>query len=88
MRITLIVAIIAGLAVAGLNFVLVKEKVVNLAADRDKEKGLKETALTDLAKTRKDYERSESLYKTGDIADTELEAYRLAFHTSADCRPR
>lgn len=58
MRISLIVAILAGLAVGGLNFVLVKEKVVNLASDRDKEKGLKETALTDLSKTRKDLEKT------------------------------
>lgn len=54
MRICLIVAIIAGLAVAGLNFVLVKEKVVTLAKDRDNEKDLKVKAQTELAKTKKD----------------------------------
>jgi len=54
MRISLIVAIIAGLAVAGLNFVLVKEKVVTLAKDRDNEKGEKVKAQTELAKTKKD----------------------------------
>lgn len=58
LRISLIVAIIAGLAVAGVNFVLVKEKVVGLAKDRDNEKGLKETALNDLAKTRKDLQKT------------------------------
>ncbi len=41
-----------------------------------------QAAKTNLAKSRKDYERSEALYKTGDIADAELEAYRLGFHTS------
>jgi hypothetical protein len=58
MRISLIVAIIAGLAIGGLNFVLVKDKVTQLADDRDKEKGLKETALADLSKTRNDLQKT------------------------------
>ena len=37
MRISLIVAIIAGLAVGGLNFVKVKEKITTLQADLDRE---------------------------------------------------
>jgi len=58
MRISLIVAILAGLAVGGLNFVMVKEKVVNLANDRDNEKKLKETALTDLSNTKKELDKT------------------------------
>jgi hypothetical protein len=65
MRISLIVAILAGLAVGTLNFVLVKEKVVLLANDRDKEKTDKETAQTNLAKTRKDLEKT-----TADLTTT------------------
>jgi hypothetical protein len=53
LKISLIVAILAGLAVGTLNFVKTKEKVVTLAADRDNEKGMKETAQKDLASTRK-----------------------------------
>ncbi|MDB6016227.1 MAG: hypothetical protein JWR19_716 [Pedosphaera sp.] len=51
LKISLIVAIIAGLAVAGLNFVVVKEKITTTlaerdknAADRDTEAGLKRKA--------------------------------------------
>jgi len=64
MRISLIVAILAGLAVGGVNFIMVKEKVTLLANDRDKEKGLKDTALTNLAKTRKDLEKTTAELKT------------------------
>jgi len=53
LRISLIVAIIAGLAVGGLNFVMVKDKVVTLANDRDNERGLKDKALGELATTKK-----------------------------------
>jgi uncharacterized protein HemX len=53
-RIGLIIAIVAGLAVGGLNFVKVKEKIVTLKQERDTEKGQKEEAQRDLASTRKD----------------------------------
>ena len=52
-RICLIVAIVAGLAVGGLNFVKVKEKITTLMADRDNEKSQKEMAQADLDKTSK-----------------------------------
>jgi myosin heavy subunit len=38
LRISLIIAIIGGLAVGGLNFVMVKEKITTLRTDRDTEK--------------------------------------------------
>jgi hypothetical protein len=53
LRISLIVAIVAGLAVGGLNFVMVKDKVTKLAADRDSEKGQKETAQKERDDTKK-----------------------------------
>jgi hypothetical protein len=53
-RISLIVAIVAGLAVGALNFVKVKEIITTTRADRDNEKSLKETAQRDLASTKKD----------------------------------
>jgi hypothetical protein len=52
LRLSLIVAIIAGLAVGGLNFVLVKDKVTKLAADRDNEKRIKEETQQQLAATK------------------------------------
>ena len=41
-----------------------------------------QAAETNLKKSRRDYERSEKLSQAGDIAEVELEAYRLAFHSS------
>jgi hypothetical protein len=57
-RISLIVAIIAGLAVGGLNFVKVKEKITTLQADLKKEIGLKEDALKELARTKSDLKKT------------------------------
>lgn len=57
-RICLIVAVVAGLAVAGLNFVKVREKITNLMTERDSEKFQKETAQTELASTKKNLDRT------------------------------
>ena len=43
-RISLIVAIVAGLAVGGLSFIKVKEKITTIQGQRDEEKAAKETA--------------------------------------------
>lgn len=52
-RISLILAIIAALGAGALNFFVVKDKLTTLVADRDQQKGDKETAQKDLASTRK-----------------------------------
>ena len=39
-------------------------------------------ATTSMEKARKDYERTEKLYASGDVADIELEGYRLAYHSA------
>lgn len=39
-------------------------------------------AKTNLEKAKKDFERTEKLAKTGDVADVELEGYRLAYHAA------
>jgi hypothetical protein len=57
-RISLIVAIIAGLAVGVLNFVKVKEKITSLYAERDSERSQKEEAQTQLADTRKTLDKT------------------------------
>lgn len=51
MRISIIVAILAGLAVGALNFTVVKDKITAIDAQREKEKGDKETAQASLRKT-------------------------------------
>src|SRR5258708_37346325 len=57
-RIFLVLAILAGLAVGGLNFVKVKERITTLQANLKEQTGLKEQALADLSSTRKDWKKS------------------------------
>jgi len=52
-RISLIIAIVAGLAAVGIGFVQVKEKIVTTMNERDQEKKDKEIAQKDLASTKK-----------------------------------
>jgi myosin heavy subunit len=59
-RICLIVALVAGLAVGALDFTKVKEKITTLQTDLKTETGLKDKANADLASTRTE------LKKTGD----------------------
>ena len=51
-RISLIIAIVAGLAATGLNFVKVREKITTLVTERNNERAAKDQALADLATTR------------------------------------
>lgn len=64
-RIGLIIAIIAGLAVGILNFTQVKEKITTLQANLKEQTDLKVKALADLAATRKDLEKT-----TADLKQT------------------
>jgi uncharacterized protein (DUF3084 family) len=63
-RICLIVAIIAGLAVGGLNFVKVKEKVVDLKTNLATTTDERDKARTDLASTRSKLKNTEDKLKT------------------------
>jgi predicted nuclease with TOPRIM domain len=67
-RISLIVAIVAGLAAAGISFTQVKTKMETVKKQRDDEKQLKETAQKDLAKTRSDLDKT-----TKQLKQTETE---------------
>jgi hypothetical protein len=58
LRISLIVAIIAGLAVGALNFVKVKEIIVQTRTERDNEKTQKETAQRELASTKNELQKT------------------------------
>lgn len=53
-RISLIVAIIAGLAVGSLNFFVVKDKITTLTSDRNTQRDQKVQAQTELASTKKE----------------------------------
>jgi cell shape-determining protein MreC len=70
-RIGLIIAIIAGLAVGILNFTQVKEKITTLQANLKEQTDLKVKALADLAATRKDLEKTTAELKQ---TKTQLEA--------------
>ena len=74
-RISLIVAIIAGLAVGGLNFVKVKEKITILQADLKQQTDGRVKAETELASTKKDLDK-----RTTELKQTkaELEATTAA----------
>ena len=63
-RISLIVAIIAGLAVGVLNFVTIKDKVTTLQTDLKTQTEGRQKAETDLASTRKDLEKTTGELKT------------------------
>lgn len=58
MRISLVVAILAGIAVGALNFTQVKQKIEEIQKQREEQRGLKEQANKDLAKTRTDLKQT------------------------------
>jgi hypothetical protein len=63
-RISLVIAIIAGLAVGVLNFVTIKEKVTTLQTNLKTETENRQKAEADLASTRKDLEKTTADLKT------------------------
>jgi len=74
-RISLIVAILAGLAVGGLNFVKVKEKITTLQTDLKQQTDGRIKAETELASTKKDLTKTTAELKQ---TKTELEAATAA----------
>ena len=75
LRISLIIALIAGLATGAIGIVKVKEKIVTTMNDRDTEKGMKEVAQKDLAKTKTDLKNTDEKLKVTEqsLAATEAE---------------
>lgn len=63
MRISLIVAIIAGLAIGALNFTQVKQKIETIQKQREDERSAKEIAQNDLRKTRADLKKTSDTLK-------------------------
>lgn len=73
-RISLIIAILAGLAVGTLNIVKVKEKITTLYSERDSERTQKEQAQSELAQTKKDLDKTTADLKlTKQTLDTTTE---------------
>jgi hypothetical protein len=67
-RISLIVAIVAALAVGALNFIVVKDKITTLTDDRDSQRSQKQQAQTELASTKKELAKTKD-----DLAQTQQE---------------
>jgi hypothetical protein len=84
-RIILVVAIIAGLAVAGLNFTIIQQKIQALTTDRNNQRSAKEQAQTQLAKTKKELvaTQNELSQTKQDLANAES-AEHQAEHKLAD----
>ena len=57
-RISLIIAILAGLAVGALNIIKVKEKITTLYTERDSERQQKEQAQSELAETKRTLDKT------------------------------
>jgi chromosome segregation ATPase len=56
--------VVAGLAVSGLNFIKVKEKITTIQGERESERTQKEAAQTELASTKKDLSETRAELKT------------------------
>jgi len=63
-KVFLIIAILGGLAAGGINFALIKDKIQGLQKNLADETAAKNTALADLAKTRKDLTATTAELKT------------------------
>jgi len=84
-RISLVLAIVVGLAVASMNFVKVRETITRLRTDLASEKSQKEKALSDLATTRSELGKTAAeLKQTKDVlAATVTERDRALADASA-----
>jgi multidrug efflux pump subunit AcrA (membrane-fusion protein) len=74
-RISLILAIVAALAVGVVNFVFVKDKITTLTTDRNDQRSQKEQAQTELASTKKQLAQTQADLKQTQqqLADTQAE---------------
>ncbi len=64
---------------AGATLVEVDAELKEAAADQARAQML--AAKTNLEKAKKDFDRTQRLFDSGDVADIELEGYRLAYHS-------
>jgi hypothetical protein len=75
LRISLIIALVGGLAAAAVNFVMVQKEITTTITERDREKADKETAQNDLAKTKKDLANTKAKLEstTKELAQTKVD---------------
>lgn len=83
LRISLIIAIVAALAIGVLNFTMVKEKIETTERHRAEEQTAKEAAQTELASTKKDLEKTAADLKNTKETLATTEADRDKFQAEA-----
>jgi multidrug efflux pump subunit AcrA (membrane-fusion protein) len=88
LRISLILAILAGLAAGGLAYMEVTDKIPALTKQRDDENSAKKQALTELASTKSTLKRTQSdLAQTqSDLADTKADRDKEAARAEAQSK--
>jgi RND family efflux transporter MFP subunit len=79
-RVTAVLVKVGDMVRQGQALVQVDDELKAIAVDQAKAQ--LQAAETNRKKAQKDFERSEKLFSTGDIADVELESYRLAAHAA------
>jgi cell shape-determining protein MreC len=87
-RISLILAIVAALAVGAVNFFVVKDKIVTLTTDRNTQRADKITAQTDLAKTKKELAKTQDDLKQTQqqLADTQSDLAKAQANVAAQTK--
>ena len=87
-RISLILAIVAALAVGVVNFVCVKDKITTLTDDRNSQRTAKEQAQTDLASTKKTLAKTEADLKQTQqqLADAQSERDKAVADATAQTK--
>jgi myosin heavy subunit len=87
-RISLILAIVAALAVGAVNFFVVKDKITTLTDDRNSQRTAKEQAQTELASTKKTLAKTEADLKQTQqqLADTQSERDKAVADATAQTK--
>jgi myosin heavy subunit len=87
-RISLILALVAALAVGVVNFVWVKDSVTKLTDDRNSQRTAKEQAQTELASTKKELAKTQSDLKQTQqqLADTQAERDKAVAEATAQTK--
>lgn len=88
LRISLIIAIVAALAIGVLNFTMVKEKIETTERHRAEEQTAKEAAQTELASTKKDLEKTAADLKNTKETLVTTEAERDKFQAEATAQAK
>lgn len=88
LRISLIIAIIAGLAAGALSYIQATDKIPALIKQRDDEQTFKKTALTDLAKTKTELKKTAAELATTQTELTDTKGERDKANAKADAQSK